>query len=253
VSFGERLKQAREKANIKQSQLAQYLDTTNTTISNWEKGISKPYADTLAELCKVLDIDANWLLGWKSPKLISLAPYERTHLEKYRALDDHGQGTVDMVLDREYERCTGGKVVNLDALRAFKNEQAAIWNDPVIIYKTKYGTAASAGAGNPLEDVVATRMPIPDTPLNRQADFLLQITGNSMEPDYMHGDTLLVKSTPILGENDLGIFILNGESYFKKYGVDTLISLNPEVDDVELREGDELKAVGKVLGKMEER
>ena len=34
--FGDKLKRARINAKLKQSELAKILDTTNTTISNWE-------------------------------------------------------------------------------------------------------------------------------------------------------------------------------------------------------------------------
>lgn len=37
MTFGEKLKQARNDAGLKQSELAKILGTTNTTISNWEK------------------------------------------------------------------------------------------------------------------------------------------------------------------------------------------------------------------------
>lgn len=36
----------------------------DTAISNWERGTSKPDADTIFLLCKALNVDANYLLDW---------------------------------------------------------------------------------------------------------------------------------------------------------------------------------------------
>ena len=52
---------------MSQKELAEAISTKeesfgNTTISNWENNLNKPDADTIASLCKVLNIDANFLL-----------------------------------------------------------------------------------------------------------------------------------------------------------------------------------------------
>ena len=44
--------------------------------------------------------------------------------------------------------------------------------------------------------------------------------------------------------------MLNGESYFKKFGGDRLISLNPEYNDIVFGAGDNLKCFGRVLGRL---
>lgn len=73
MSLGENIKNARIKKGLTQEQLAELISDDeitfgNTAISNWEKGISKPDADTLCALCGALDVDANYLLGWKEKK-----------------------------------------------------------------------------------------------------------------------------------------------------------------------------------------
>lgn len=67
MSLGKNIKQARINKNLSQQQLADLISTKevsfgNTAISNWEKGTSKPDADTLCLLCGALDVDANYLL-----------------------------------------------------------------------------------------------------------------------------------------------------------------------------------------------
>ena len=56
--FGNKLKKARISAKLKQSDLAKILDTTNTTISNWENNVSKPDVDTIEYICGALNVPA---------------------------------------------------------------------------------------------------------------------------------------------------------------------------------------------------
>lgn len=74
MSLGENIKNARISKGLTQEQLADLISGDeikfgNTAISNWEKGTSKPDADTLCLLCRALEVDANYLLGWKERKV----------------------------------------------------------------------------------------------------------------------------------------------------------------------------------------
>ena len=71
MSLGKNIKQARLNKNLSQQQLADLISTKeasfgNTAISNWEKGTSKPDADTLCLLCGALDVVAIYLLDLDS-------------------------------------------------------------------------------------------------------------------------------------------------------------------------------------------
>lgn len=61
MSFGHRLKQAREKKKLYQHELATLLNITDGTISNYEKGIAFPRWDKIIKLCEILDVDPNYL------------------------------------------------------------------------------------------------------------------------------------------------------------------------------------------------
>ncbi len=68
MNLGENIKKARIKKNLTQEELAEKLSTNNkigfTTISNWERNYSKPDPDTLFQLCKILEVDANYMFNW---------------------------------------------------------------------------------------------------------------------------------------------------------------------------------------------
>lgn len=71
-----------------------------------------------------------------------------------------------------------------------------------------------------------------------------------MMPRYEDGDILLVAKSDEIDKGELGIFLLNGEGYFKKYGGDRLISLNPAYRDIVLNDHDEIICFGKVIGRL---
>ena len=51
-----------QQSDIKQTELAEKLNLTQSTIAHYIKGDILPALDTLANLCKILDVDANYIL-----------------------------------------------------------------------------------------------------------------------------------------------------------------------------------------------
>ena len=114
-----------------------------------------------------------------------------------------------------------------------------------------YDMPVSAGVGEFLAD--STRVEdilIPDDPRTAEADYALRINGDSMEPKYHSGDVILIQTTDVVEEGELGIFVLDGSGYFKRYGGDHLISLNPKYPPIPLKDFDEVACCGRVVGKL---
>lgn len=77
MNLAKNIRNARIQNKLSQKQLADnitklakkngYKDLSfgDTAISNWERGTSKPDADTIFLLCKALNVDANYLLDWE--------------------------------------------------------------------------------------------------------------------------------------------------------------------------------------------
>ena len=63
VFFGEIIRNARKSLNLTQRQLADQLGVSNTSVSNWEKGLSRPDADMIQKLCAALHLQANDFYG----------------------------------------------------------------------------------------------------------------------------------------------------------------------------------------------
>ena len=117
-----------------------------------------------------------------------------------------------------------------------------------------YDMPVSAGVGEFLAD--STRIEdivIPDDPRTAEADYALRINGDSMEPKYHSGDILLIQSADTVEEGELGIFVLDGSGYFKKYGGDHLISLNAKYPPIMLKDFEDVSCCGRVVGKLKKK
>ena len=63
VFFGDRIRSARKAAGYTQRELAGVLGVSNTSISNWEKGLSRPDADMIQMLCDAMHLQPNYFYG----------------------------------------------------------------------------------------------------------------------------------------------------------------------------------------------
>lgn len=86
--FGERLVKARKKMGLTQKQLAKQLDITPTRLNYWEKDKREPNLLRFSQIVKLLNADANELLGISNSKNI-----------KYDVLNTTGKAKVDSYID----------------------------------------------------------------------------------------------------------------------------------------------------------
>ncbi len=238
MSLSTRIKQRREELGYTQPELAKLVGVSKGSIGNYESGVSSPNENILIKLFSALKCDANYLYRdeIESMKDDILNSNERDMLKKYRMLDAHGKKIMDMVLDEEYTRSiTPAKAEKKQPMYSIRHS----------MYKV------SAGIGFMLDDNNAWEtISIPDSPEARRADFALTITGDSMEPIYFGGDIVLVEECDALDEGEVGIYIVNGDGYIKKYGGDRLISLNEKYKDIKFSQHDTIKCVGRVIGRV---
>ena len=234
-SFGERLKAARERKGIYQNRLAKQLElTSGRIISNWENGIARPDIENMVKLCRALDISAAYLLGY-----FGGGERESELITSFGMLDGYGQKLVLSVVELEKRRVLES---------AAKREEKPRFEAREIMF---FDCAASAGTGQFLDGAVGETVFVPLSAATEKADFVLPVAGDSMEPDFSDGDLVCVKSCESLGAGDIGIILLNGEAYIKRYEKKRLVSLNPKYKDIIIKESDSVFCRGLVLGKTE--
>ena len=61
--FHEILKELRKNANLKQEDVAQYLNVKQQTYSKYEKGLSEPDYENLIKLAELFKVSVDYLLG----------------------------------------------------------------------------------------------------------------------------------------------------------------------------------------------
>ena len=233
--IGLRIKKARLAKGLKQDELAERIGAkSSATVSAWEVGKARPDCVTLLEICTVLGISPDELLGYGAD--LPTTP-EWNMIRKYRQIDTLGKKAVDAVLDVEHER----------SLTFPSHKQK-----PRMIMLDFYNYPASAGIGNLLEGEVAEELWVKDTPTSQRADFALSISGDSMEPTYHDGERVLVERCDAVNEGEIGIFIVNSDAYIKELGKGCLISHNEKYSPIMLNETDSVYCLGRVLGIVEE-
>lgn len=249
----EKLKEGRLISNLKQSEVAQKIGVKANTLSNYENGVSEPDIDTFCALCDIYKLDPSDILGEAyglgvQGNSFKIKPSEIDHIKKYRSLDSFGQETVSYILDRESERIKNhGKISDHRVLNLIELSPAADKTKTLPYWQE--GAAAGSGIYQ-LNDTECIQLKLIDTPVTRQADFIINVSGKSMEPDYHDGDKVLVSQKDVVQMGEVGIFIKNGKSYIKELGTMELISRNPESDNIPVNEFDNVVCMGKVIGKV---
>ena len=233
MSFvGEQIKKYRNIKGMTQQDIADALgESSGRVIYNWEKGIGRPDCDKLARLCDLLEVSADELIGCKSMAQRPTAT-EWTTLQKYRALDEHGKEIVDYLIDSEYKRV---------ATLSRKPK-------PRMLKMDYYTLPASAGTGNFLDSEFAEELLVPESAEAEQADFVISVGGDSMEPTYHDGDKVFVEKCDSVDIGEVGIFVVNGDVYIKELGNHKLISYNEKYKPIPLTENDSVYCCGRVIG-----
>ena len=72
-----------------------------------------------------------------------------------------------------------------------------------------------------------------------------------MEPLFQDGQIIWIREQEVLASGEIGIFVYSGDVYCKELVVDgsmvLLRSLNPDYEDIEIKEDFGFKAIGKVV------
>ena len=231
-AFGEKIKEARLAQNLNQEELAERIGSKYRSVSTWENGTAKPDYATLIRLCEVLKTSPNHLLGFDlSVDTPSIEEWAILH--KYRDIDEIGKEAVSAVLDAEYRRVAKPKKARLLRLDF-------------------YNYPASAGTGNFLETERPDEILVKECSEAEDADYVIPISGDSMEPTYHDGDKVFVEKCDSVEIGEIGIFIVKGEAYIKELGNKCMISHNEAYKPIKLGSSDSIYCCGRVLGVVED-
>lgn len=169
MSFGERLKIARENMGYTKTKLAEFLGYGVSTVSEYERGNNKPNLDTFIQICKLLKRDANYFLqdniSGIEPKL---NPDDQYIIDCYKSLTPHDKEIVDHIFNMKPE------------------ELSKIYYFP-IFYQS---AAAGIGKLSETNDYQMEEFKLKTVP--KKAVFGMYIKGHSMETIIYENDIVLI-------------------------------------------------------------
>lgn len=118
-----------------------------------------------------------------------------------------------------------------------------------------YDNPVSAGTGQFLSEVQKETITLP---VEYDADFVVPVYGDSMEPEYHSGDYVFVKLSVDLSSGDVGVFELYGDAYIKEITIKDdhafLHSFNTsKYPDIPIDADSDFRVIGKVIGKYSEK
>lgn len=228
----------RKIAGLSQKEFAAKLGAAPSRVSSWETGANSTDIDTLFKICNILNVSINDMCEIYPDANVMLSYLEQEHIKNYRSLDDFGRERIDYELKKECER--------VKEIEELKNKLDTEFSSEIVPYPY-LGKIACAGTGFYFDDIPTE---IIKAPYAEGADFIIGVSGESMEPDYYDGEKLYVKKAEYLKKGDVGIFTINNQCFLKELGDNGLISKNEKYNDI--LGSEDVRLIGKVIDKVKE-
>ena len=229
--------------NCKQVELSRATGIPASTLTGYVKGTSLPIPGNVQKIADYFGV----LKSTLDPRFASEDSYIETIPQPatspiqsiYDQLEPNGQRKVITYAEKLREEQEKRR-------KAKKNE---VSEKVVQLYGYDYyDHAASAGTGQYLNDVRVERI---ELPVDVDADFVIPIKGDSMEPDYHDGDLVFIQTSVDLNDGVIGVFNYDGEAYIKQLVIDTeqayLHSLNPDYKDMPITPETDFRIIGEVV------
>ncbi|MDD7566653.1 LexA family transcriptional regulator [Streptococcus suis] len=226
------LKYYMDKKGVDRNQLCSDLDLKYMTVSDWINAKTYPRIDKIELLANYFGINKSDLIEEKST-IPSTTP----------------QTVSDDVLRLDRDLHSNNHKSWIRYGNTLLDKQNTV-NEPQAVYFTYnyYDQPASAGTGQYLNDVKVETI---ELPIEVDADFVVPIYGDSMEPEYHSGDYVFVKLSVDLSDGDIGVFAYNGDAYIKQLRITDqgayLHSLNPDYDNIPITADTDFRTIGEVV------
>ena len=194
-----RLKELRESRGMKMAEAAAAMGFKYMTYVNYEKGERQLYSEPLVKIADFYDVSVDYILC-RDEKVVQIRPQI---VQKYEKLDDISKSVVDSVINIELGR-VAEDMVDLRVL------------------------PAAAGPGEPVDGLAEQYTQVP---ANSKAEFAVRISGDSMEPEFYHGDVVLCTHA-LPKDGDIAVVMVNGcllvKQFYSAFGNYYFRSLNRE-------------------------
>ena len=247
--IAENITHFRKQRGITQKELAKEVGITASTMTDYMKLRSAPSFGVIQKLADYF--------GVKKSDIDTTFKEESTN-----PLPEAPDLLTQQITDKVVQLTIQNKKIVLrtseELLESQKNEEETKENEVsevIQLYSYDYyDHPASAGTGQYLNDVRVEQI---ELPIDVDADFVIPIKGDSMEPDYHDGDLVFIQTSVELNDGVIGVFNYNGDAYIKQLVIDKdqayLHSLNPAYKDMPITTDTDFRIIGEVVDLYRER
>lgn len=232
------LKTKRLEKRLTLEQVGKMVGVGKSTVRKWENGmIENMGRDKIVALSKALDISPLDILGIDKPQ----------------------ESTTKQILDSVFSKLKEPrqeKVLNYAKTELDdQNKVMEIADYQIEKEYPYYDDVVSAGTG---QYIGTSQRETITLPVDFDADYVVPVYGDSMEPEYHDGDYIFIESTVNLNDGEIGVFELYGETYVKQLILEDdhayLHSLNKKYKDmkVDADDGSDFRVLGRVVGRYAE-
>lgn len=234
--YAERIKALRTAANVTQSELANKLGLSRSAVLNWELGRTRPDISNIPALCRALNVPISQFF-FSAGDDTGLNREETRLVTSYRNMNEkHQRFIVKMA----------GELEEMDATVRVPAPRIRLLSLPYA------EDAVAAGVSAENFEASCRQCYVHETLELREADILFHVNGDSMEPEYPNGCTVMVKKSAQVDTGDVGIFSVDGTLFIKECQPDGLYSYNPLYPPMLSKKYGEIHLIGRVTGIMED-
>ncbi len=227
-SYGDLIREYRRRKGLSQEQLGALAHVKKNAVGAWEAGRSRPDVASIPALCRELSLPISVFFGVQEP------PAFEEVTSRYAQLNEYNRQVILKQMDTLYDlQCQRNAVPSRKLVQVYMND-----------------LSAAAGYSWSIGDPGGEMVYLAADPLTLQADEIVRVSGNSMEPTFNDGDRVLLQHCGSLRDGEIGIFTNGDTGYIKEYRPDGLYSHNPAYPVMRFGEGDSVRCVGRVLGKL---
>lgn len=232
------LKTKRLEKRLTLEQVGEIVGVGKSTVRKWENGtIENMGRDKIVALSKALDISPLDILGIDKPQ----------------------ESTAKQILDSVFSKLEEPRQ---DKVVAYAKSELDDQNKVTEIadYQTEkeypyYDDAVSAGTGQYIG--ISQRETI-TLPVEFDADYVVPVYGDSMEPEYHDGDYIFVESTVNVSDGEVGVFEYYGATYVKQLILEDdhaylhSFNQNGDYEDMKVDADSDFRVLGRVVGRYSE-
>ena len=242
--IAENITHFRKQRGVTQKELAKEVGITASTMTDYMKLRSAPSFGVIQKLADYFGVKKSDI--------------DTTFKEEASSLPDAPDSLAQQIMDKVVQLTTPNKRIVLRTSEELWESQKAgsktyrqtnEVSEVIQLYSYDYyDHPASAGTGQYLNDVRVERI---ELPVDVDADFVIPIKGDSMEPDYHDGDLVFIQTSVDLNDGVIGVFNYNGDAYIKQLVIDKdqayLHSLNPAYKDMPITPETDFRIIGEVV------